>query len=177
MTEHEQAVVEAQEDVAQDYDRLLPEEREALSKQAMQFFLRASVSEPTTITAQGAMIAELCQENGITSPELLGMCLLNDQSRISSLVEQAIKIHAARVDKPPVVTDLIMRTIITKDFDTADKFITFPSEDLHYIRNDLKNDQSVRNFGEAHFLQKALRVPVEGRIQRIPPPFMIDIFS
>lgn len=113
------------------------EERDNFSQLASGFFVKASMAAPSSVTAQGALIAQYCQEKNIQNPGELGACLLADTERIDRLTNAANKIHNHSQKGPDEINARSIEGIVRTDFSTAQSFISYPPEKLHYITTKL----------------------------------------
>lgn len=128
------------------YEALTPENRERLSQTAMKLFIEASMKAPASVTAQGAIIAKTCQELGLTNPELLSECLVNDNDRLARLQAQAAKIHEKMGIGPKNIDDYMLEGVIVHDFRNAAAFMDHTPEELEYIAGDMRKKYVVGGF-------------------------------
>lgn len=117
------------------YLTLNEESRENLSETAKNLFLKANMGAPTSITAQGALIALYSQEMGVKDPEVLGLCLAHDQDRLEYIAAKANNIHAVREvgHKAPEITPSKLEVYVKDDFMVAGSFMNHTPEELQYI--------------------------------------------
>jgi len=119
------------------YDALCKEERAHFSKIASRFFIKASMTAPGSVTAQGAIIARECNKVDLSYPILLGECLLRNPVRVGELNRMANKVHDG-VQKGPRVFIERIEGIIGSDFRVADSFMAFTDRELEYIASEMK---------------------------------------
>lgn len=146
--------------MSKEYNSLPAQAREQLSRDGMRLFVKASKSEPGSITVQGALIAKYCHEEEIENPRLLGDCLVNDSEKIGALISMADKMHTRSGNLDIFVSSEKMRGVIRSDFANADVFLPFLDEELDFIVNNLgKKIKRGNGKSEDKYFIKALQAP------------------
>ncbi len=128
------------------YQALDTENKERLSQTAMKLFIEASIKAPASTTAQGAVIAKSCKELGLTHPDLLSECLVNDSDRLDRLKSQAAKMHEQMSIGPKSIPIDKLKDIIQQDFENAAAFINHTPEELDYIMGDMRKKHLIGGY-------------------------------
>lgn len=148
----------------QTYEQLNQGNKNFLSKTAMGLFMKASREIPSSITAQGALIARYCKESGLPDPLLLSTCLRLDDLRIAKIAEIAAKVHEHVGNGPVPISHTHISGVIKTDFTYADIFMDFETEELDFITHNLYAEIKRLNLNETVYYYRALDVRREIRM-------------
>ncbi len=96
-------------------------------------FVQASVRTPGSVTAQAAVIAEICKRDGLSEPGLLGNAVIEDRSLVWRIMEKAVKAHKHTGNGPTNITEAKTIQIIRATFQFAADLLVLEPQEISMI--------------------------------------------
>lgn len=105
---------------------------ENLRQTAVDFFVRAAGQRPNSFTAEGAMIAKLCKEGGL-SPRVLSDLIKSTPTSYEEITRKAKQAHLARGKGPVELSVETTKSVVDQCYDRAIRYMVFELDDLDTI--------------------------------------------
>lgn len=136
------------------------------SKKGFNYFVRASMECPASVSAQAAHIALACKQARIRNPEDFGHMLLQDSEAISQIINIANRTHSVRgVRVSGETVEKYVCLMVEQDFSFAKQLMILSAEELKLICTTMYRGAKSQEVKNSIFDERNLSIQVREMIQ------------